>query len=260
MPEWLRYLLELTAHEMKQPPMFGGFHIGAAVLAVLIPYALARKFPPGSRAQAVRRLSVCGWILVLMEIYKQLFLYVIVNDMQYNFWYFPFQLCSIAMYLCILLPVLSRAAQNTVLTFLFDFSLPGALLALVFPEDFLRTYVSLTLHGFIWHGMLVYIALTVWYIGLFRHSWQAYFRAAGLYLVLAGCAIGLNVLFQPYAEPGAQPNLFYLSPYMKTGQFFFRDIAERFGILPEMVIYVSLYLLLAAAFHALARIRLSGSE
>ena len=195
-----------------------------------------------------------------MEIYKQLFLYVIVNDMQYNFWYFPFQLCSTAMYLCILLPVLSRAAQNTVLTFLFDFSLPGALLALVFPEDFLRTYVSLTLHGFIWHGMLVYIAFTVWYSGLFKHSWQAYFRAAGLYLFLAGCAVGLNVLFQPYARPGAWPNLFYLSPYMKTGQFFFRDIAERFGILPEMVIYVSLYLLLAAAFHALARIRLSGSE
>ena len=24
MPEWLKYLLELTAHEMKQPPMFGG--------------------------------------------------------------------------------------------------------------------------------------------------------------------------------------------------------------------------------------------
>ena len=35
---------------------------------------------------------------------------------------------------------------------------------------------------------------------------------------------------------------------------------ERFGILPEMVLYVSLYLLLSAAFHALARVRLSGSE
>ena len=60
MPEWLKYLLELTAHEMKQPPMFGGFHIAAAVLAVLIPCLLAKRYPAKNRAQAIRRLSVCG--------------------------------------------------------------------------------------------------------------------------------------------------------------------------------------------------------
>ena len=240
--------------------MFGGFHIVFSLLSVGIPYFLSKKFPADSRSQAIRRLSVCGWILVIMEVYKQLFLYFIVNDRQYNFWYFPFQLCSMAMYLCVLLPVLSRDKQDTVLTFLFDFSLPGALLALVFPEDFLREYVSLTLHGFLWHAMLVYIAFTVFHNRMMKLSWNGYARAAGLYLFLAGCAVILNVLFQPFAKPGAWPDLFYLSPYMKTGQFFFRDIAERWGILPEIVIYVSLYLLLCAVFHAMARKCLSGSK
>ena len=240
--------------------MFGGFHIAAAVLSVMIPALLVHRFPAKDRRNAIKRLSLCGWFLLAMEIYKQVFLYTAVNGMRYNFWFFPFQLCSMAMYLCVLLPFLSESAQNTVLNFLYEFSLPGALLALVFPEDFLREYVSLTLHGFLWHALLVYIALLVLKSGLVTRSWRGYFRAAGLYLFLAGCAVLLNVVLHPLASPGFTPNLFYLSPYIKTGQIFFRDIAEQFGILTEMVIYVSLYLLFCALFHGYARLRPSGSE
>ena len=256
MPEYVLFISVM----MKRPPMFGGFHIAAAVLSIVIPALLVMRFPAKSRSDAVKRLSVCGWILLVMEVYKQVFLYTVVNGMRYNFWYFPFQLCSMAMYLCILLPFLSKSGQDTVLNFLYEFSLPGALLALVFPEDFLREYVSLTLHGFLWHALLVYIALFVLKNNLVTRSWRGYSRAAGLYLFLAACAILLNTVLQRFAAPGFTPNLFYLSPYIKTGQIFFRDIAERFGILTEMVIYVSLYLLFCALFHGYARMRPSGSQ
>ena len=73
MPEWLKYLLELTAQEMKQPPMFGGFHIGAAVLAVLIPCpevsarqpctgnpaAFGMRMDPGPYGDLQAAVSVC---------------------------------------------------------------------------------------------------------------------------------------------------------------------------------------------------------
>ena len=248
-PEWLKTLLELTAVRMQKPPLFGGFHIAAALLSVLIPFILAKRYPCTERDALIRRLHRCGWILAGLELYKQLFLYVVVNNMHYNFWYFPFQLCSMAMYLCILLPHVPHSLQDTILTFLFDFSLPGALLALAVPEDFLREYLSLTLHGFVWHAILVYIALSVLYSGFGDFSRRGYFRAAGLYLGLALCAVGLNAVLQPLAVYGGSPDLFYLSPYIKTGQIFFRDIAERWGILPELVIYVTLYLLLCALFH-----------
>lgn len=252
-PEWLKILLELTAVRMLKPPMFGGFHIVSALLSVLLPAILSSRFPCRNRRQLIRRLQLCGWILVMMEVYKQLFLCVVVNGMHYDFWFFPFQLCSMAMYLCILLPVLSRSVQDTVLTFLFDFSLPGALLALAVPEDFLREYVSLTLHGFLWHAILVYIALTVYHAGGIDTRWSGYCKAAGLYLFLALCAVGLNTVLTPLASYGGMPDLFYLSPYIKTGQIFFRNIAERWGIPAELVIYVSLYLLVCALFHAAVR-------
>ena len=44
-----------------------------------------------------------------------------------------------------------------------------------------------------------------------------------------------------------------LAAYEKTGQFFFRTVAERFGTPVEIVVYISLYILLCALFHAVLR-------
>ncbi len=258
LPQWLIHLLELTSLHMKQPPMFGGFHICAAVLSILIPILLIRRFPSEDPQRVQRRLCILGWILILLEIYKQLFLYVIVNNMHYCYWYFPFQLCSMGMYLCALLPLFRGRLKSAVLTFLFDFSLPGALLALLFPEDFLRDTWALTLHGFIYHSALVYVALSVYRAGMIDTSARGYLEAAGLYLVLALCAVGLNLYLRPFVTDGIMPNLFYLAPNIKTGQLFFRQIAEMFGTRAEHIIYVFLYLLLCGAFHYAARIVPAG--
>ena len=44
----------------------------------------------------------CGLVLALGELYKQLFLYQIVNQGRYDWWYFPMQLCSTPMYLSLI--------------------------------------------------------------------------------------------------------------------------------------------------------------
>ena len=46
----------------------------------------------------------CGLILLASEIWKQWTLTFQLNHGVYNFWYFPFQLCSVPMYVCLILP------------------------------------------------------------------------------------------------------------------------------------------------------------
>ena len=53
-----------------------------------------------------RILFCCGLFLSASELYKQLFLYYMINQGRYDWWYFPFQLCSLPMYFCLLLPFL----------------------------------------------------------------------------------------------------------------------------------------------------------
>lgn len=91
---------------MVPPRPYSAFHICIMAVgflaAVLAAYFLSRKT---ERKFFIRLLFFCGVILAASEIYKQLFLYYVVNQEQYDWWYFPFQLCSLPMYFCLLLPL-----------------------------------------------------------------------------------------------------------------------------------------------------------
>ena len=124
---------------MKTPVPYSGFHLvfgGAGILAAIF---LAWKL---SRGRHLHVLSACGMILAVSEIYKQGFLYYIVNGEQYDWWYFPFQLCSIPMYLCLLLPFIgprmSSRPAKAVYTFLQDFALLGGVMALAVPSGLMH--------------------------------------------------------------------------------------------------------------------------
>ena len=79
-----------------------------------------------------RILFFCGLFLLLTELYKQCFLYFIIDHGHYDWWFFPFQLCSLPMYLCLLLPAFKPGPKKTaVYTFLQDFNLLGGLAALI---------------------------------------------------------------------------------------------------------------------------------
>jgi hypothetical protein len=181
-----------------------------------------------------------------MEVYKQLFLYYIVNNGAYDWWYFPFQLCSVPMYMCILLPLLHKAGVNSSLTFLATYTFVGAAAALAVPEDFMRSYVTQTLHGFIWHGILLFICLTVVFSGMADLSLRGFGRATALFIVLCLVAVVINVLTEPimasaYSQ-GLVPNqyaaMFYLNPFHLSPQPIVGTVQKSAGIPLGLALYV----------------------
>ena len=73
-------------------------------------------------------LFYCGILMLLSELWKQFCLTYIVNHGTYSWWHFPFQLCSIPMYICLAFPVIpSEHACRLMLTFLMDFGLLGGI-------------------------------------------------------------------------------------------------------------------------------------
>ena len=94
-------LLKKTAWPMSVPKPYSLFHIvfclSGIALAVLGANYFARKYRHNP-SRVVFVMFLCGIFLSLGEIYKQLFLYVVVNQGRFDWWYFPFQLCSTPMY------------------------------------------------------------------------------------------------------------------------------------------------------------------
>jgi hypothetical protein len=249
----IQRILEYTAWRMDAPAMFGAFHITAALAAVLFAAAGAVCAKRLSDSGRVKLLSACGWVLAAMEAYKQLFLYYAVNNGVYDWWYFPFQLCSVPMYLCILLPLLFRGrsgisspAASTVLTFLAVFTFTGATAALIMPEDFLRSYVTLTLHGFIWHGILLFISFTVLLSDMEDLSPRGFARAALLFLMMCAIAVCINIHAEPVMAASYSEGLirnpyaamFYLNPYHLSPQPLVDTIQKSAGIPLGLALYV----------------------
>lgn len=239
--------LKMTAWRMDMPQMFGGFHAAALIAAVLPAVSAAvitsRRI---DKRNISKVLAVTGWVLVILELYKQLFLFHIVNEGAFDWWFFPFQLCSVPMYLCIFLPLVKDRARNAFLTFMSGYTLISAAAALIFPEDFLRPYVSLTLHGFVWHGILLFISLLVILTGAAGSSFKEIAGAAVLFAILSAAAVCINVGAESVmpgiraAHPAVAHSwaaMFYMNPYHISPQPVVSAIQKTAGIPAGLVLY-----------------------
>ena len=270
--------LQMTSQRMYQPHIGGVFHVFAVMITVTLAVfasVLVVRATCSRRARSVgsierygaggqpgykkriRFLAAAGWLMALSEIYKQLFLYHIVNEGAFDWWFFPFQLCSVPMYMCILLPFVKENVQKILLTFMTGFTFISAVCALIYPEDMLRPYVSLTVHGFAWHGVLLMISIVAGASGMADLTLKGYIRSVFLFLGLSAAAVGINVIGERISAESilrSYPNMFYLSPYHMSDQPFV-DIAEKsLGRLPAMGLYVLAIILLAGVTDFIFRI------
>lgn len=103
---------QATAWTMDTPKPYGAFHLVLTVLGVSLSIFLARKF--SFRKEKPDRIPFffMRLILGLTELYKQGFIYYIENGRTYDWWYFPFQLCSVPMYLGLFIPMVPARIRN----------------------------------------------------------------------------------------------------------------------------------------------------
>lgn len=246
-------ILRKTAWPMTPPAPYSAFHIILTVLGTGLAVLLARILSKKGLRESIslshnstqtmnapesylrRILFSCGLILALMELYKQAFLYFIEFDGHYDWWYFPFQLCSIPMYLCLAAPLLrSEQALRRAATFLQDFGLLGGIMALAVPPGLMHPYWTMTLHGFIWHFFLLFLGLFCCMTGAAGHTRRDYLEILPFFFLCCMIACAINIA----AGPNADADMFYISPFHPSSQPVFHQIACVFGIFWGNLLYV----------------------
>lgn len=202
-----------------------------------------------SRLPGIWVLWICGIILALSEIYKQLFLYQIVNQNHYDWWYFPFQLCSTPMYLCLAFPLApSGKFRKAAAAYLESFGFLGGIMALAEPSGLMHPYWVLTIHGFLWHILLVFIALFCAGLDWGGQYAQDYTEALPMFFVFCLIATFINILTR------GKSDMFYISPYYPITQAVFHQISLVCGTLPGIIIYLLSVCVGAFFCHRLANI------
>ena len=184
----------------------------------------------------IRFLFICGILLLLSEIWKQWCLTFLLNNGEYNWWYFPFQLCSIPMYLCLALPWVNERMQRIFLTFLMTFSLLGGIFTFFDTSGMYYPYTPLTLHSFFWHIFLIILGISA---GVVKSKYTK--NTAGEFLCSVLCylfcclmATVFNIVFHPYGSI----NMFYISPYYMMNQKVFAEISANLGNAVGILAYI----------------------
>lgn len=223
----LQKFLEWTALPMVPPQQYGAFHLTFAAVGVLVSVLLAYRLRNATEKQNRIVLLTVGLFLLVSEVYKQLFYFRVVDPGVYPWGDFPFQMCSVPMYLCLIVPFLKDGKlRQSMYDFMVTFNFLGGALSLVFPSGLLHPYWSLTLHAFIWHTLLVFLGLYLGLSGRGARQISDYKNAFYLFLVLSAMAFGFNLLF--WKASGGTINMFFLGP-ADSSLVVFDVIAKTFG-------------------------------
>lgn len=109
--DFISDLMAKTAWTMEKPAAYGPFHLTFAIVGILIciafSYLLRNLGDKGNR----RLLQGVAVFLILTEIYKQCFYTFYIGGGTYQWWIFPFQMCSIPMYFGLLAPAFKKGGR-----------------------------------------------------------------------------------------------------------------------------------------------------
>ena len=195
----------------------------------------------------------CGILMLCSEVWKQFTLTFVIGGGRYNWWYFPFQLCSIPMYILLAYPWLRRSnTRRTLLTFLMCYCLLGGVAVFADTSGLHYPLRALTIHSYLWHFLLIILGVTagITYLRLLRANKKKALFSRSLktafplrpflyssLLYLACCLIAelLNLSLDRFGTI----NMFYINPDYQMQQVVFRDLLPILGNTGVILFYIA---------------------
>lgn len=246
-------MMNAIAAEMTPPPAYGTFHIILIVVGMTLCISLAwlcRKFD--DKKNKILLLAFAG-VLIVSEVFKQLFLFYVVEDHAICWGEFPFQMCSMPMYLC---PVAvfskNERVKRTVYGFMMCFNLLGGFAGVFEPSGVFLNQIPLTVHAIAWHYSLVFLGFYIIFSHRAGSTLKDFFDVVKLFVMLAFIAFVINTLIG--ITVGAEVNMFFVGPN-PAPIIVFNTIALKYGWAASTVIYIPITSLAAGAVFRLSCLR-----
>lgn len=230
-----------TAWEMEKPAAYGPFHIIATLVLLTVTVLAAWLLRNTDEKQNRIVLGTVGGFLLLTEMYKIAF-HLTVDPYDWSFWgVFPFQLCSTPMYLSLICAFCrSKKVNSWLYETMFAVNMFGGIMAFLEPSGIQHPYVTLTLHAYIWHMLLIFLGLYLYMSKRACVDKGGYKKAALTYLATCGLAQTFNIVFFK------KVNCFYISPFVRSPLAVFKNIYDACGGVINMVLMIIAILLASA--------------
>lgn len=243
--------------ESTRPRLFGWYHLSAiAVVAALVTLVFVFRRKITRKFINVNMLTI-GIVLIVSEIFKQLIHSLDVIDgvaaWDYSWRNFPFQFCSVPIYLMIIAGALRKGkAYETILTFLATFSLWAGIVVVIYPSTVLSAIVFFSLHTMLWHGSMVVVGFMLLATKTVQLRFKNVLKACIIFAIVVSIAQIMNLLW-PLFKIDKTFNMFYISPHYTCDMPILDTIQEKAPYVVFLLCYILGFVGIAFLVMAIAK-------
>ena len=211
----LAFLFDVIELKMTTPTWFGWFHILWLLLTVGATVLLCLLYKNGKIKRPLDVVFYTALLVIVLEIYKQI-QYSLSYDgsVQFDFqWYaFPWQFCSMPMYVGLLAGLTRGKLQNALLSFLATFAVFAGTCVMVYPGDVYTSSVWINIQSMICHASMIVIGVFLFYTGAVKTEHKTILKGMAVFSVAVCMAVILNELAVVVGiMPDETFNMFFIS-------------------------------------------------
>lgn len=240
---WLIDFLKWTHVTVETPKAFGVFHLAftfGGITAIILVLFLLRK--GGEKQHRIVFLAV-GIFLLIIEIYKQLYLTFVVSG-YYRWDKFPFHMCSIPMYFCLIVPFLKPGKIRTgMLGVLATYGLVSGISVLAAPLTSFSENLTMNIHTLLWHVILLFLSVYTLSKGLGCKNFKEFLYSFYIFLALMIVALIMDLIAYPLLQAAGSSltfNMFFVSPYYITPLILLNSI-QKINYVLFLISYIVIF-------------------
>ena len=193
--EFLRKVLEILDTGMERPEPYGWFHLMFWVLSLGTAVLLCFLYKKGYIKNVRRVVLITALTVIAFEIYKMInFGFSYENEIKYSFpWSsFPWQFCSMPMYIGFLAGLTRGKIHNALCCFLATFAVFAGAAVMVHPGDVFIETVGINIQTMICHGSMITIGIFLYYTSHVKAEFKTLLKAIPVFASCVTVAVILN--------------------------------------------------------------------
>ncbi len=213
----LNAFLDFLNQEMPEPVAFSNlqeswFYYLSLVLVIAGSMFLTLRYKKLNQKGIQRSILIFSIIMILLEVYKQV-MFAYGNDWHIEWYAFPFQFCSTAMYAGLIVGLTKNEKIYQIgISFLATFSLFAGIAVMFYPGDVFVTRIGINIQTMIYHGSMVAMGVALVFSGKVSKASDAIFNALIPMTIFWMIAILLNGFANNFFPNIGSFNMFLINP------------------------------------------------
>lgn len=230
---WLDKFMVTIQAEWEKPTLYGWKHLLflAVMIGLVVLVCCSCRKISDTRFRGI--MLGIGITLLVLEIFKQL-IFAYDKDSggiwKYDWKQFPFQFCSVPMYIMVIVGCLKECKfRDYLCSFLATFGLFAGIIVMLYPSTVLSTIIVRFCQSMIHHLAMVVGGFVVIVSGKVKLEHKTILKSTAVFCVVVCMAFLINIIFHLSGNT-ASFNMFYIGPFSDSDIPVFHQIGEKLNI------------------------------